>query len=46
MLENGGVGKILDYFTYANYPDIVFADLRLDPVLLDETYYVLEVEGE
>lgn len=45
-LENGSEVKIVDHFTYANYPDIVFADLGPDPVLPDEMDYVLEVEVE
>lgn len=42
-LDSGHEVKIVSHFTYANYPDIVFADIGPDPVLPDEADYVLEV---
>lgn len=44
VLENGSEARVVEHFTYANYPDIVFVDLGPNPVLPDETDYVLEVE--
>ena len=43
-LATGHEVRIVDHFTYANYPDIVFADLGPDPILPDPRDYVLEVE--
>ncbi len=43
-LSTGHEVRIVDHFTYANYPDVVFADLGPDPILPDQRDYVLEVE--
>lgn len=43
-LSTGHEIRIVDHFTYANYPHIVFADLGPDPVLPDRRDYVLELE--
>lgn len=43
-LSTGHEVRIADHFTYANYPDVVFADLGPDPILPDQRDYVLEVE--
>lgn len=45
-LATGNEVKIVNHFTYANYPDIVFADLGQNPVLPDAADYVLKVELE
>lgn len=44
VLATGHEVRIVDHFTYANYPDVVFADLGPDPILPDQRDCVLEVE--
>ena len=45
-LAHGNVVPVATHFTYADYPDVVFADLGPDPRVIDGIDHVLEIRLE